>query len=630
MAINRFSAVRAEEAYRVSFPGQGFRHRGPVTCVAAIPGARKAVTSGYDGAVGMFDLDTGESRLIGYHKHLVNRIVVNQDGTKAASSSSDYTICIWDLLTLKPEMLLRGHSDDVEDFAFADDHTGVSASRDQRVIIWDLDTGAITRIIHEHEKDVLSVACADGKIYSSGDDMTLRQWDLRTGALLRVWGPFDQETDTCAIDPIHHRVVLGCDDGAIRVFDSQTGSLVQTIDAHASGIKKVAVSPVCGDLLSAAYDQRVLIWDADKFTLKVELERLPIIWERSLNWSPEGTSILAGTFDGTVVEWDAASGKRLGEIGLQGQEKGNACFNDVSAGDDGTVVLVSDDGYVRLAQLAESEAKWLQKTEPASGRMLMNAVTVDDQYGVAITGAHNHKLHIFEKSPAGLRHTVEVPLREGPINCVRIAHHPEFAGEIFAACYSGAIMRVSMSGEIKGRIQVHEGAVKALRIHPHKPIGVSCGADNLLLCWNLNGTLVERFTGHTAIVDDVDIDPTGEFIASVSRDFTLKVYHLASGKLLHSIALGHKSPKSVCYLTPTTVIVGEYWGALLKVTIENETVFRKQIAHNGISSLTRSGSHLLAASYDGAVYLIDPEDLTTIRMLRAMEQRLEGAVTASG
>src|SRR5262245_39884077 len=150
MATYPLPAARAEETARLITPSHGFRHRGPVTCVAAIPGARKAVTSGYDGAVGLFDLDTSESWLVGYHRHLVNRIVVNKAGSRAASSSSDYTICIWDLCTLTPLMVLRGHSDDVEDFAFIDEHTGASASRDRRVIIWNLDTGAITRIIDEH------------------------------------------------------------------------------------------------------------------------------------------------------------------------------------------------------------------------------------------------------------------------------------------------------------------------------------------------------------------------------------------------------------------------------------------------------------------------------------------------
>src|ERR1041384_4803248 len=200
-----------------------FRPRGPVTCGAGGPHMRAAVTSGYDGAVGFFDLAMQQAKLLGYHRHLVNRITVNQQGTRAASSSSDYTICIWDLQTQQPVQVLRGHSDDVEDFAFIDEETGVSASRDHRVIIWNLRTGAATHIIDEHEKDVLAVAYADGKIYTSGDDMTLRQWHLQTGEMLKKWGPFEQETDTCAIDPLHRRVILGCDDGCIRVFDIESG-----------------------------------------------------------------------------------------------------------------------------------------------------------------------------------------------------------------------------------------------------------------------------------------------------------------------------------------------------------------------------------------------------------------------
>jgi WD40 repeat protein len=571
--------------------------------------------------VGLFDLAKGTAILLGYHQHLVNRIIVNHDGSKAASSSSDYTVCIWNLLTLRPELVLRGHYDDVEDFVFIDEETGVSASRDQRMIVWNLRTGAPIRILEGHEKDVLSLAYADGKIYSSGDDMTLRQWDADSGELLKTWGPFEQETDTCAIDPLYGRAVLGCDDGYLRIFDIENGALLHELKAHSSGIKKVAVSPVNGAMLSAAYDRRILVWDAEDFRLRVEMDAPASMWERSLNWSPDGTHVLAGTFDGTVIEWDALSGRRRVEIGVQDGEPGNACFNDVSANGRGEVALVSDDGYVRLARLDQAQARWMAKVEPASGRILMNAVCMDEASGLVITGAHNHRLYIYRKVDDRLTGEVEVCLQQGPINCIRVAHQAGFDDEIFAACYSGAIVRLTPEGHIRGAIELHEGAVKALRLHPRRNLGVSCGADNLLLSWTLDGELIERFPGHTAIVDDVDIDPAGEQIASASRDFTLKVYGLADGKLRHSIALGHRSPKSVCFLTPSLVIVGNYWGELLKVDLLTESVTRRTIAANGISSLARCGEHLVAVSYDGGVYLVLPEDLTVVRSLRAMVQR---------
>jgi WD40 repeat protein len=601
--------------------GRFDRHRGPVTCVAGVPGSTAAVTSAYDGAVGWFDLETRSVELLGYHDHLVNRVTVDPTGRRAATASSDYTVHLWELPQRRRAGVLRGHGDDVEDFAFARDGLGVSASRDQRVIVWDLATGAIRRVIDGHERDVLSVVCSGERIYTSGDDKTLRVWELGSGRPLKVWGPFEHETDSCAVDPARERVVLGCDDGVIRVFDVETGATLAAIDAHRSGIKKVATSPTTGDVLSAAYDQQVLVWDARSFALKVRLDVRRSTWERSFNWSPDGRRILAGTFDGTVLVWDAASGRCLDEIGEPG--RGNLCLNDVSANGSGEIATVSDDGIVRLGVLTPGEACWLSETEPASGRMLANAVALDGPGGRVLTGAHDHTLHLFARDGDRLGSELEVRLGEGPVNSVRVARHPGHEGEAFVACYSGAIVRVGPDGGVRGKIRVHDGAVKALRLHPEEPFGVSCSADGALLAWDFDGRLRERFRGHMAIVDDVDIDPSGRFIASVGRDFTLKVYGLGDGKLRHSIALGRRSPKAVCFWDPQTVIVTNYWGALLRADLASERVSTRQIAENGISAAARSGDFVVAVSYDGAAYLVRPDDLAVVRTLRGLTQRLQ-------
>jgi len=619
MNIHAITDIRALR----SAPHQQFvRHRGPITCVAGVPNSQIAVTSGYDGAVGLFHLDTGAVEHLGYHDHLVNRITVNPSGTGAASSSSDYTVYLWNLERRVLERVLRGHSDDVEDFAYIDDRTGVSVSRDQRILIWDLTTGAITRVIDAHEKDVLAVVAAGSHFYTSGDDMTLRQWEVESGRMLRRWGPFENETDTCAIDAIRGRAILGCDDGLIRIFDTGVADLGWHIAAHRCGVKKVCTSPATGDILSAAYDQRVCIWDADTLGLKIELEQVPSTWERSLNWSPDGRFVLGGTFDGTVVLLDAASGRVEAQVGDQTVEPGNACFNEVSMGAGGELAAVSDDGYVRRGHLSVMSATWRSRSTPLSGRVLMNAVTFDDASGRVVAGAHDHRLHIFDVVANGLVAQSPVHLGEGPINCIRVADVPGYAGEAFVACYSGAIVRADRSGAIKDRIRVHDGAVKALRIHPTQPIGVSCSADGGLISWTLDGERLRSFAGHTAIADDVDIDPSGQMIASVGRDFVLKVHSLDSGVLLHAIRLGRRSPKSICFVEPTVVIIGDYWGSLIRVDLARQRIERAHIAHNGVSSLCRSGDLLAASSYDGTIYLVRTSDLRIVNTLIEMTQRI--------
>jgi WD40 repeat protein len=596
------------------------RHRGPVTCVAGIPNRNAAVSSGYDGAVAYADLDAGTLELMGYHDHLANKITVNKDGTRAASCSSDYTIYIWDLATRQLERILKGHSDDVEDFVFVDDSRGVSVSRDWRIIVWDLHTGAVIHIIEGHDKDVLSVAVDNGRIYTSGDDMTLRVWDLETGKPIRMWGPFEDETDSCAIAPDHGRAILGCDDGVVRVFDINSGARVAEIAAHSSGIKRVTVSPVTGDILSAAYDQRILVWDANDMTPKLTLEFRSSIWERSFNWTSDGKRILAGTFDGTVLVWDANTGQCLGEVGERGN--GNACFNDVSGTDAGDILSVSDDGLIRMGRLSPDVATWISEIEPKSGRILANAITIDAEYAMAASGAHNQVLHLFDFDGQTLGGEIEVYVEEGPINCVRISHHTGHERECFVACYSGAVVRVSRQGEIIRRFTANDGAVKALRLHPSNKIGVSCSADNSLHSWDFDGNRLHSFLGHMAIVDDVDIDPSGTMIASVSRDFTMKVYRLDDGSMVGSYSLGRRSPKAVCFVDKDTVIVTNYWGTLLRFDITTGATHVRHIAKNGISALVRCGKNLVASSYDGALYLVDPVSLEPVNTLRSMTQRL--------
>jgi WD40 repeat protein len=597
------------------------RHRGPVTSTAGVPHARRVVTGAYDGAVALFDLETAEARLLGYHRHLVNRVVVDETtGARVASCSSDYTIHLWNLATGERGQILLGHSDDVEDFVFVNESLGVSASRDHRILVWNLRTGAIEHVFDEHERDVLSLAYHEGRLYSSGDDKTLRVWDVLAGRLLRTFGPFELETDTCAIDAVHGRVLLGCDDGVVRLFDVATGEPIAALPAHASGIKKVAVSRT-GDFLSAAYDQKIIVWNGATLERKLELENVKHKWERSFSFAPDGETVLAGTFDGTVLEWDAATGRRLREASADGE--GNACFNRVASAPDGTTVAVSDDGWVRAATITSDAASWGERVQPPSGRMLMNAVAIDAGRRLVATGAHDQRLHLYDLHEGRLAGHREAHLGEGPINFISVAEQPGAAGECFVACYSGAVARVSPQGEVLARLRVHDGAVKSVRLHPHKPLGLSCSADGQLHSWDFAGNVIERYLGHSAIINDLDLDPAGRRLASVSRDFTLKIYDVETGRLQRSLALGSRSLKSVCFASDELVFVGDYWGGLFRVDLTSGAVQRKQVANNGVSSLTRCGRLVVAASYDGSLYAIRPNDFEIAQHLLAMTQRLD-------
>lgn len=615
-----------DEGARTGAPPFVFhRHRGPVTTATWIPGTQRILTAAYDGAIARFDLDTDEVTLFGHHDHLANRVVVSDDGLRAASVSSDYSVIVWDTRTGQRLLRLVGHSDDVEDFCFIGAHMGASVSRDRRILVWDLRSGAIVRAIEGHERDVLSICADDRHLYTSGDDSTLRVWDIASGRQVRMWGPFETETDTCAIDPRHGRVVLGCDDGCIRVFAIHSGDLLAVIPAHRSGIKKVACSPVDGAILSAAYDQAIHLWSGSDFQHRLRLEARPRQWERSFNWSSDGAHVVAGTFDGTVLVWRADDGAFVTELGASQGTPGNDCFNDIAAVDDHSFATVNDAGHLRIGRFDTHGGRWIAQAAPGNGRMLMNAVTSRDGGRRVVCGAHDQHLHVFERTgDTDLRAATWHHLGEGPINCVRGTTPAHGEDALFVACYSGAIVRTAPDGAPLTRFAHHANAVKALRLHPTQRVGVSCSADGVMTSWDFDGSLRHRFAGHTAIIDDLDLDPTGEFLASTGRDFHLLVYRLEDGVLLDAFDLGRRSPKGLCFLDRDTVVVSNYWGELLRIDLPTRTILRRAIAANGISAVARAdaeGTHLLASSYDGACYRLRSDTLEVVGTLRAMQQR---------
>ena len=246
----------------------------------------------------------------------------------------------------------------------------------------------------------------------------------------------------------------------------------------------------------------------------------------------------------------------------------------------------------------------------------MNAVNLDPPTGLVACGAHDHTLHLFDKAGSSLRNERVGGAGRGPDQLDPRGPSRRLRG----TGIRGLLQRRDRPGEPAAvrssrKIHLHEGAVKALRIHPHQPLAASCSADGALISWTLDGRLHDRYLGHMAIVDDVAIDPSGTHLASVSRDFTLKVYRLADGRMSHSVSLGRRSPKSMCFVDERTVIVGNYWGELIKFDLETERVTRRTVACNGISSVCTQGRNIVASSYDGALYLVDPADLSVVRTL---------------
>src|SRR5579883_163669 len=281
--------------------------RGAVSALAPIGRTGSFLSGSLDGTVRVWDLATGEGVVLGRHASRVYAVAVSPDGRRAVSSSWDGAVKVWNLEQRTFEREYTGHARgdrelrSVDAVAISGAGLVATAGRSGQVHVWSLETGAVERVLQGHASRVHFVGFASGdRLVSCDEDGIVLAWD--GGASRKLWSSARAVT---AMAVAGARVLAG-NDVRLVLRDVETGGLIHELEGgHEGTIFSVAISPDGTKAVSGGgRDGRICLWDLATGALldRVDLGPMQDL-VHSVAFTADGKEILAGTFRGVLLRY---------------------------------------------------------------------------------------------------------------------------------------------------------------------------------------------------------------------------------------------------------------------------------------------------------------------------------------
>ena len=348
-------------------------------------------------------------------------------------------------------------------------------------------------------------------------------------------------------------------------------------------VSSVSFSPDGTTLASGSYDGTVKLWDVATRTNIATLQgHTSVVW--SVSFSPDGATLASGSTDRTVKLWDVAT--RTNIATLQGH---TSMVHSVSFSPDGTTLASgSRDNTVKLWDVVEVLRTTLVKIsgddqQGTFGSALANPLVVevrdrdnnplpDLQVKFTITAGEGLLSDRYTvkhvTTDANGRAAQTFTLRQAIINSVRVS-----------------IGYASVTFYATGASPAHIATLSV--VDTDNFISVSLSPDGTLLAsgsgatvrlWNVaTHTNIATLEGHTDDVTSVAFSDDGTLLASGAADNTVKLWDVATHTNIATLEGHTDDVTSVAFSDDGTLLASGAWDGIVKVwdavTKENIATF---------------------------------------------------------
>ena len=389
----KFLSVESQQPVGPSFRGtQG----GSVDALAYSPDGSILASGSIEKLIQFWDPQTGikiAPPLTG-HKYRVTSLAFSPDGKTLASASEDHTVRVWSSDT---DVKLARMNSRVWSMAISPDHQVLAAgSENGQIWLWNTITGQMLEDpLIGHTTWVMDVAFSpDSKMLASAgctksegyncQQNEIRLWQVATGKPLGTLTGLGVDLTRIAFSPDGKTLAASSNDNAVWLWELQTQQQIDPpIPGHERGLTGVVFSPD-GRTLAMGGDHTVQLWDVtSRNRIGLPLDHGESLF--TMAFSDDGKMLATGGGDKTggdktIRLWNVAAQKQIG-VTLVGHH--GSITNLMFSPDGSTLVSGSVDGTVRLWDTIT--ARPLGPPIPKTGRVV--AFSQDGQTILASDGS---------------------------------------------------------------------------------------------------------------------------------------------------------------------------------------------------------------------------------------------------